>query len=196
MIVSSDQDPANVDNLTGAETMPEWRLVPNDNNIGQRNVNVMAAAKPAILTDAFKGISFWVGNPNLATAKMRLEVRMPKVLSQRGWKLAFDIPEGTFPLRPGRQKEVGLILQPGDDFDQDDIDASRNHDIVVLAFADENPVGGVTYRLDPTAHGTEINAVLETSTGTEPLLRALKLGSGNVKNIRVRRVNLDIEFGE
>ena len=39
MIVSTENDPSNADNLTVGEFIPDWRLVPNDNNIGQRNVN-------------------------------------------------------------------------------------------------------------------------------------------------------------
>ena len=38
MIVSATGDPSNVDNFTAAEFIEDWRLVPNDNNIGQRNV--------------------------------------------------------------------------------------------------------------------------------------------------------------
>lgn len=35
MIASTDGDPSNIDNFKGAETILEWRLVPNDNNIGR-----------------------------------------------------------------------------------------------------------------------------------------------------------------
>jgi len=38
MIVSADTDATNMDNFTAGETIPDWRLVPNDNNIGQRNM--------------------------------------------------------------------------------------------------------------------------------------------------------------
>ncbi|MBC8032230.1 MAG: hypothetical protein H7Z16_19255 [Pyrinomonadaceae bacterium] len=38
MIVSAAGDSSNVDNFTAAEFIEDWRLVPNDNNIGQRNV--------------------------------------------------------------------------------------------------------------------------------------------------------------
>ena len=41
MIASTAGDPSNVDNFTGAETVEEWRLVPNDNNVGQRNVTIV-----------------------------------------------------------------------------------------------------------------------------------------------------------
>src|SRR5579864_463885 len=44
MVVSAAGDPSNVDNFTAANPIPNWRLIPNDNNIAQRNTSV--AAKP------------------------------------------------------------------------------------------------------------------------------------------------------
>lgn len=38
MVVSADNDSSNMDNITTGETIPDWRLVPNDNNMGQRNM--------------------------------------------------------------------------------------------------------------------------------------------------------------
>jgi hypothetical protein len=38
MVVSADNDASNIDNFTSGETISDWRLVPNDNNIGQRNM--------------------------------------------------------------------------------------------------------------------------------------------------------------
>ena len=43
MVVSATGDASNVSNLTAGDSIPEWRLVPNDNNIGQRNVFPVAA---------------------------------------------------------------------------------------------------------------------------------------------------------
>ena len=37
-MVSADGDASNVDHVTAGEAIPEWRLVPNDNNLGLRNV--------------------------------------------------------------------------------------------------------------------------------------------------------------
>jgi hypothetical protein len=44
MVVSAAGDPSNIDNYAVADAIPNWRLVPNDNNIAQRNTSV--AAKP------------------------------------------------------------------------------------------------------------------------------------------------------
>ena len=40
MIVSASGDPSNVNNLTAGGEIEDWRLVPNDNNIGLRNVKL------------------------------------------------------------------------------------------------------------------------------------------------------------
>ena len=45
MIVSAAGDPSNIDNFTAADSIPNWRLVPNDNNIAQRNTPVAAKSK-------------------------------------------------------------------------------------------------------------------------------------------------------
>ena len=44
MIASVSGDASNIDNFTGTESIQEWRLVPHDNNIGQRNVSVVPGA--------------------------------------------------------------------------------------------------------------------------------------------------------
>ena len=45
MVVSAAGDPSNIDNYTAADAIPNWRLVPNDNNIAQRNTSVAARPK-------------------------------------------------------------------------------------------------------------------------------------------------------
>jgi len=40
LIISATGDPSNVDNFTAGEEIEDWRLVPNDNNIGLRNVRL------------------------------------------------------------------------------------------------------------------------------------------------------------
>ncbi len=44
MVVSASGDSSNIDNLIARDAIPNWRLVPHDNNIGQRKV--MVAGKP------------------------------------------------------------------------------------------------------------------------------------------------------
>src|SRR5262249_19783892 len=38
MVVSSAGDPSNISKIAAGDSIPEWRLVPNDNNIGWRNM--------------------------------------------------------------------------------------------------------------------------------------------------------------
>lgn len=38
IVVSAPGDESNIDHITAGAEFPLWRLVPNDNNIGQRNV--------------------------------------------------------------------------------------------------------------------------------------------------------------
>jgi len=45
MVVSAAGDPSNLDNFTSADAIPNWRLVPNDNNIAQRNTSAAAKRK-------------------------------------------------------------------------------------------------------------------------------------------------------
>jgi hypothetical protein len=45
MVVSAAGDPSNLDNFTSADSIPNWRLVPNDNNIAQRNTSVAMKTK-------------------------------------------------------------------------------------------------------------------------------------------------------
>ena len=45
MIVTAAGNSSNIDNLSAADAIPNWRLVPNDNNIAQRNTAVAAKSK-------------------------------------------------------------------------------------------------------------------------------------------------------
>ena len=49
MIVSDRLDPSNVDQFTVGEVVQDWRLVPNDNNIGQRNVVTVGPGSQALI---------------------------------------------------------------------------------------------------------------------------------------------------
>ncbi|MGH7292811.1 MAG: hypothetical protein ACREJT_16450, partial [Myxococcota bacterium] len=57
--VSADSDPSNIDGrITGS--IPEWRLVPHDNNIGQRNVHPVEIS---LSRDDLRRRLFWLRNP-------------------------------------------------------------------------------------------------------------------------------------
>ena len=151
MIASADGDPSNVDNFTVGEVIPEWRLVPNDNNIGQRNViPVAGGGGQAGLRLSLHGESLWIGNPAPKRAKLDLRVTLPDWLTAAGWRLTFaGLDDATFELAAGGKREVLLELQPGRDFDRREVEASNQRDLEVRVHADGALIGGMTYRLDP-----------------------------------------------
>ncbi len=150
MVVKADGDASNVDNFTAGETVPEWRLVPNDNNVGQRNViPVPGGGGNQGLMAGLNGMSFQVGNPNPRRGKMTFNVTLPALLSKLGWRLELVDVGGGFTLASGAKREVLIKLHPGQAFTRDAVDASKDRDIRIDVLANDNLIGGMTYRLDP-----------------------------------------------
>lgn len=150
MVVAADGDASNVDNFTAGETIPEWRLVPNDNNIGQRNVNpVPGGGGEQGLMAGLNGVSFLVGNPNPRRGKMTFNVTLPSLLSKLGWRLELVGAGGGFTLASGAKREVFIKLHPGQPFTRDAVEATKDRDIRIDVLANDNLIGGMTYRLDP-----------------------------------------------
>lgn len=150
MVVSADADPSNVDNFTAGETIPEWRLVPNDNNIGQRNVNpVPGGGGERGLMAGLNGVSFFVGNPNPRRGRMTFNVVLPSLLVKLGWRLELVGADAGFTLASGAQREVFIRLHPGQALTRDAVLASAERDIRIDVLANDNLIGGMTYRLDP-----------------------------------------------
>jgi hypothetical protein len=150
MVVSSNGDAANVDNFTAGETIPEWRLVPNDNNIAQRNVNpVPAGGGEQGLLAGLQGVGFIVGNPNPRRSQMTFRVRLPELLTRLGWRLELVGVEKGFTLASGAKREVVLKLHPGKPFTREGVEAVSDRDIRIDVLANNNLIGGMTYRLDP-----------------------------------------------
>ncbi|WNM62494.1 hypothetical protein [Candidatus Nitrospira neomarina] len=150
MVVTADGDASNVDNFTAGETIPEWRLVPNDNNVGQRNVNpVPGGGGEQGLLAGLNGVSFRVGNPNPLRGMMTFNITLPSLLSKLGWRLELvDVGSG-FTLASGAKREVFIKLHPGKPFKRDAVEATKNRDIRIDVLANDNLIGGMTYRLDP-----------------------------------------------
>ena len=151
MVVTADGDASNVDNFTAGETIPEWRLVPNDNNVGQRNVNpVPGAGGIAGLMAGLDGVSFTVGNPNPRRGWMSFDVHLPEILTSRGWRLELLEVGGGFSLKSGGKREVFIKLHPGQPFTRDAVEATVDRDIRIDVLSNDNLVGGMTYRIDPS----------------------------------------------
>jgi hypothetical protein len=150
MVVKADGDPSNVDNFTAGETIPEWRLVPNDNNVGQRNVvPVPGGGGEQGLMAGLSGMSFFAGNPNPRRGKMTFKVTLPRLLTSLGWRLELVNVGSGFTLASGAKREVFIKLHPGAPFTRDDVEGGGDRDIRIDVLANDNPVGGMTYRLDP-----------------------------------------------
>ena len=89
MIASATGDPSNIDNFTAGDSIPEWRLVPNDNNIAQRNVAPIAASLDEFVK-AFRGRRFLIRNPFDEVGKLDIRIQQPKWLTKLGWQLVLQ----------------------------------------------------------------------------------------------------------
>jgi len=66
MVASANGDPSNTDHFTASASIPDWRLVPNDNNIGMRTVVPTAGESPQP-EDSGAGISAFGAQPSSGT---------------------------------------------------------------------------------------------------------------------------------
>jgi hypothetical protein len=198
MVVSADGDPSNVDNVTVGEVIPEWRLVPNDNNIGQRNVQPVAGGGGGEgLLLSLDGVSIWIGNPNPRRAVMTLHVELPELLAAAGWRLSFD--QDQFDLKPGTRQEIVLRLERGEDFTKDEVTAAGVCDIRVTVRANGDLLGGMTYRLDP-----ELTRPYNTPPGRKPdptrpataLLDSLGVRGQDLKDVQVKEIIVGFKMRE
>src|SRR5688500_186416 len=123
MIASTAGDPSNVDNFTGTESIAEWRLVPNDNNVGQRNVSVVpGGGGMENLVRALDGAFFMAGNTFNRRARMELRVELPQVLTAKGWRSEYAVLCGkTFALTTGETKRIQLKVGKGGKFNAEDL---------------------------------------------------------------------------
>ncbi|MEU9117364.1 hypothetical protein AB0D04_37895 [Streptomyces sp. NPDC048483] len=157
MEVSADGDLSNIDARTffpcAAGPTPEWRLVPFDNNIAQRNVApVPGGGGLRGLLAGFVGRTFVVRNPFDRPVRTVVTSELPPFLTDRGWliRVGGREAEATLHLAPGAERRVSVSLLPGQDFTREEILQTREErSIRVSAAADGIALGGMTYRLDP-----------------------------------------------
>jgi hypothetical protein len=151
MIVSAKGDASNIDNFTAGDSIPEWRLVPHDNNIGQRNVNPVAGGgglKGLLASSA--ALTFRLKNPHPFRARMFINPVLPRILAERKWGLEFTSPGGrSFTLGPGESKEIVMRFKPGKDFSSEDMVKAKDPFIHVETYGDGILIGGMSYQLDP-----------------------------------------------
>jgi zinc metalloprotease ZmpB len=150
MIVSAPGDASNVENITPHELIEDWRLVPNDNNIAQRNVVLVPGGGGLQgLTAGLHGKGLWVRNPGRSAATIAVSVVLPPLLAQRGWRIGHDLPAGGARLNARKQRLVTFDVQAGEPFTKADAEAATKRDIVVTVTANDAIIGGMRYRLDP-----------------------------------------------
>lgn len=93
MIVTAAGDPSSIGNLSPGEAIPDWRLIPHDNNIGQRNMFPIAGGSGAQgLVAALDGIKIQVKNPHNINARVIVQALLPDFLSKGKWQVTFANP--------------------------------------------------------------------------------------------------------
>ncbi|HEX7979681.1 MAG TPA: hypothetical protein VF461_13825 [Gemmatimonadaceae bacterium] len=149
--VSANGDASNIDGgLTGP--IAEWRLVPHDNNIAQRNVHPVL---PALHKIPWAKLPFWIRNHSKAPVRLGVRVDMPPLLTKLGWKL--DVPKLSKEhamLKAGERLQVTAAVTEGKPFTMAMLEKGRNRDIVITVLQDGMPVGGMTFRIGAPAKKT------------------------------------------
>ncbi|MBI5433584.1 MAG: hypothetical protein HZA52_12210 [Planctomycetes bacterium] len=200
MIASCAQDPSNVDHFTTGESIAEWRLVPNDNNIGQRNVHPVpgGGGERGLRTAVHERVLF-VRNPHRGSAHIKFQIGMPGFLDKRRWACALrGVGREGLVLGAGERRELKLELVAGADFTADDVVASPERDLTVQVFADDILIGGMTYRIDPelksAANSGSSDPSAKCRDTAQDLLRCLSIDAGKIERVCVKKVSIDIDL--
>ena len=198
VVASAVDDPSNIDHFTVGETISEWRLVPNDNNVAQRNVHpVPGGGGLAGLVAGLQNRRFWAGNPFRVPAEMSLDIKLPGILEQKGWDIGFHgVVDNMFVLQPGEKKELVFDLKTGANFSQGEMEAATDRDIVISVLADGAVIGGMTYHIDPKIKApinkTDDPCNTKCHGPAQELLKCLNVSDQNIKQVSVKKVSLDI----
>ena len=207
MSVSADGDISNIDPAgalpCATGPTPDEQLARFDNNIGQRNVAPVAGGGGITgLLGSFVNRSFWTNNPYSREVRVNVEATLPPFLAQRGWQVVFRNPGGaTFTLPPRGSREMQISLKAGADFSAADVLAAGNlSGIVVKASINGYVFGGITYRVDPTLKTPPVEVLPSAGSSGDcnknaaKLIECLKLPTGEIKSVCVKKVTVEIEF--
>lgn len=205
MTISASGDLSNADPASGlpcaAGPTPHWRLVPFDNNIGQRNVAPVAGGGGLTgLSHSFNPRRFWVNNPYDFESRIKLETLMPDWLTKRGWSFVYENPGGnSFTLAARSSREVLLRLQAGSDFLPSDVPTvGSGSRIVVRVIANGIPIGGMSYLIDPKLKSPPVEVGgrhdKHCEEEAEDLLKCLRVPAQDVRSVRIKRITLDIDL--
>lgn len=152
---TTNGDPNNADSITG--NIPEWQLVPHDNNIAQRNLVPVPGARIDGLQDTFGGkLRFYVRNPYEFDIVVTLKAQLPNLLVTRGWSLTFSPGpklnlDARDPQQPYPALEVRMNLLQGQNFTRAELLRLKetDRDINIFMHTEQGIIGGMSYRLDP-----------------------------------------------
>jgi zinc metalloprotease ZmpB len=201
MIVSADGDPSNVDKFIAGEVVEDWRLVPNDNNVGQRNVTLLPGGGGLRgLVTGLQGKGFWVGNPGRATATIKAAIELPPLLANRGWRISLrGLPADGIRLKTREERLVTFDVHAGTPFTKEDAMATTNRDIIVTATANGAIIGGMVYRIEPDLEIPFNDRPPQDKQEAcrdkaEQLLDCLNIPDSKVKRVRVRKIAIDVEM--
>jgi hypothetical protein len=215
-IAHADGDPGNDTTITG--TIPEHRLVPFDNNIGQRNVCPVLPSLRDLLKYFRKHI-LWIRNPFAHTVVAQVEVVVPMFMRKAGWQFAGGDALQKFELGPRGERKVVLALEPGENISAAAFKralARGDNRIELRTFLDGELSGGMTYPLsyqtltripkpptgltdggDPVGSsqngGVAVSAVGSTIADLPGLINGHVAG---LENRRIRTIRLEIDFEE
>ncbi len=146
MVASATGDPSNIHNFNVGDSVPDWRLVPHDNNIALRSVFSVTGSDAGRLGKDFSGISFQVKNPFNKSARMSVNAILPSFLVKRGWKISFGkAGAATFMLEPGAARDVNFKLRAGRPFSAAVAGNEKHPSIEIIARADGIVVGGILF---------------------------------------------------
>jgi hypothetical protein len=149
-------DASNVSNLTAGDSIPEWRLVPHDNNIGQRNVSPVAGGsaeraggRPRRSTDPAS---------RTCTARPRRIIcpaQLPKFLAERGWTTTFDNPGKRARSPSSRERSAHCpAVQARQEFTPQDVVRARADAVIHVTATADGIVGGMSHVLDARLTGS------------------------------------------
>jgi hypothetical protein len=197
MSVSALHDASNIDGRI-TSSIAEWRLVPNDNNIAQRNVSPVSGSSNLNLIASIANLPFWARNPNSRESKITFDVQLPKFLTERGWRLEFvNAGGGSFSLQPRAEKKIEMRMIAGKDFTKEDvINAKDDNMIHIYANADGILIGGMTYNIDPEMkHPSGYHKPEEKDDCKGDIKEWIKNAeTSTVKSVKVKRITVDIDF--
>ncbi len=197
--VSADGDASNADTVNGP--IPHWRLVPFDNNIGQRNVSPEPGGDSDALVSALTRRVFWVNNPYEKTVSIEVEAMLPEIFRRKNWQIKFHNPGANkFKLGPQDERKIEFSLIPGAAIDARELNQAGEA-MDIQAMIDGLLIGGMTYHIDPKlkeklperSSGAG-SCARECDEASAKLLDCMGLPNDGVKGTKLRKVTIDITF--